>query len=146
MRKKKQFFMVGERPSQRAIEMGVCWRDGRLSAKTLHAALEGMGYDPAKQIFRNLYPSSEPSRRDAAHRAETIRQAKLAHRRGLRVVGMGKVAQAALREAGVPHLMLRHPAARGLGRRKPIYWSHCFEVLMFRDPFWCWEPTKNQRG
>ena len=35
--------------------MGVSWEDGRLAARTLHAALRAAGLDPARQCFHTIF-------------------------------------------------------------------------------------------
>ena len=49
--------------------------------------------------------------------------------RGYTVVGMGRRVCRHLREAGVAHLALRHPAARGRMRRRDLYVAHARETL-----------------
>ncbi|HEV8638552.1 MAG TPA: hypothetical protein VG370_30440 [Chloroflexota bacterium] len=50
-------------------------------------------------------------------------------RTGVVVVGMGCKVQAELDGAGVGHLRLVHPAARGLIRRRATYQAHVAAVL-----------------
>jgi len=120
-REHKQFFFIGERLSNRAIEMNVTWRDGALAAATLFDALKNLGLDPRQQHYRNLYIS--PVRGAATDTADERRAVKVAKRAagcGLAIVRMGRIVQHVLTCEQIPHLQLRHPVARGLGRRR---WS-----------------------
>jgi hypothetical protein len=116
---------VGERRSRRAIRLGVRWEDGRLAGRTLHAALRAAGLDPEVQIYRNVYRDDAPRAIDPAVLAEL--QALAAA--GRLVVGMGRPAQAVLDRAGIPHLRLIHPAARGAIRAGAAYRAHVAAVL-----------------
>ena len=119
------YAFVGERRSRRAIRLGVCWEDGRLAGRTLHAALRAAGLEPELQIYRNVYRDDEPRAVDPAVLAELH---ALAAAGGV-VVGMGRAAQAALDRAGVPHLRLIHPAARGAIRAGAVHQAHVAAVL-----------------
>ena len=48
---------------------------------------------------------------------------------GLPIVGMGRLVQRTLERAGVPHLRLVHPAARGAIRARAAYQAHVAAVL-----------------
>src|ERR671933_230064 len=123
--KRRLFLFVGERPSMRAVRMGVTWSDGALAGATLFDALRNLSLDPSRQRYRNLYTS--PVRGAATDREderEAIAEIKRAQERGLTVVGMGRIVQRALTRAGIPHLQLRHPAARGRERLRARYQSH----------------------
>lgn len=125
-----QFFFVGERPSNRALEMNVTWRSGALAAATLFDALRTLGLDPHRQHYRNLYAS--PVRGATTDRADewrAVKAIKRARKRGLIVVGMGRIVQRVLTREGVPHLQLKHPAARGRCRLRALYHAHVREVL-----------------
>ena len=90
--KQPQFFFVGERPSNRALEMKVTWRNGALAAAPLFDALRTLDIDPHQQHYRNLYAS--PVRGAATDRADerrAVEAIKRARRRGLIVVGMGRI-------------------------------------------------------
>jgi hypothetical protein len=45
---------------------------------------------------------------------------------------MGRIVQGVLIHEKIPHLQLRHPAARGLGRRRDLFRAHAREVLTQR--------------
>lgn len=125
----KRFVFVGERPSQTAVRRGWTWKHGRLAAKTLHETLIGIGIDPAKQEYINLF--GDRCERDAEG-DEINQRLSLIRRmmgRGYTVVGMGNRVCRRLRETGVAHLTLRHPAARGRLRRRDLYIAHARETL-----------------
>lgn len=129
----KRFVFVGERPSPTAVRRGWTWKHGRLAAKTLHEALARIGIDPARQKYINLF--GDRCERDAEgdeinHRLSRIRSLT---GRGYTVVGMGKRVCRHLREAGIKHLALRHPAARGRLRRRELYVAHARETLSQSD-------------
>ena len=129
-RKRGLFLFVGERPSDRAVRMGVTWNDGALAGATLFDALRSLGVDPSRQRYRNLYTS--PVRGAATDREderEAIGEIKRAQERGLTVVGMGRIVQQVLTREGIPHLRLRHPAARGRERLRARYHTHARDVL-----------------
>src|SRR5436309_15128788 len=84
------YLFVGERPSRRAVALGATWQNGRLAAKTLHAALRACGLDPAAQHFVNLYRAPVPSRQDCADEGAAL---AVIHRHlaaGMVVVGLGQ--------------------------------------------------------
>jgi len=128
------FVFVGERRSPKARQMrvtlnqvqGRLWRDGRLAAKPLFEALRAAGYDPHVQVYLNVF----------AERGKTLRVVQRALRRitrltaaGAQIVGLGSKVCQTLARAGVMHLMLVHPAARGTIRRQERYCQHVCQVL-----------------
>ena len=121
---------MSERPSRTAVRRGWTWEHGRLAAKTLHDALALIGIDPARQKYINLF--GDGCERDAEgdeinHRLFRIRSMR---ERGYTVVGMGNRVCRHLHKAGVKHLALRHPAARGRLRRRDLYVAHAREILI----------------
>ena len=128
--KRRLFLFVGERPSDRAVRMGVTWSDGALAGATLFDALRNLGMDPSQQSYRNLYTS--PVRgavTDRVDEREAVCEIKRAQERGLTIVGMGRIVQRVLTREGIPHLQLRHPAARGRERLRTRYHIHARDVL-----------------
>lgn len=109
---------VGERRSKRARRMRVRWQDGRLAAAQLFPALRAIGIDPESCLWANWYERASPA---------TIRL--LVAKAGVVVVGMGRIVQAALTKAGIPHVALVHPAARGTIRRRENYHAHVAKTL-----------------
>ncbi|PYS87778.1 MAG: hypothetical protein DMF64_22370 [Acidobacteria bacterium] len=91
--------------------MGVTWSDGALAGATLFDALRNLGLDPGQQCY------------------EAVGDIKRAQERGLTIVGMGRIVQRVLTREGIPHLQLRHPAARGRDRLRARYHTHARDVL-----------------
>ena len=120
-----RFVFVGERRSQRAIQMGVRWEHGRLCARTLHAALRAIGLDPEEQGYVNLYSDAEPSALDEA----VLARLRLLAEDSVEVVGLGQIVHRALERTGVAHRRLIHPAARGAIRARAAYQAHVALVL-----------------
>ena len=128
------FVFVGERRSPRAAQMKVVWDDGRLAAKSLFGALVEAGLDPARQVYLNLFVEPEEMPRDAGLDVYVVDPAALAQVAacevvGAPVVGMGKRVQRELARYSIPHLALRHPAARGKLRRRDLYRALVAETL-----------------
>lgn len=119
-------FFVGERPSQKALDMGVAWEDGRLAAKQLFDALRAAGIDPAACRFTNAARTGAGPLRVKPWLGRTLRRAR---RRGDTVVAMGAWVASLLRRLGVAHLRIVHPAARGRIRKKAAYAAHVKGVL-----------------
>ena len=116
------FVFVGERRSPKARRMGVTWRDGRLAAKPLFAALQAAGYDPQAQVYLNLFAERGGSLQVVGHALRRIHRVAAA---GGQIVGLGRPVCQALTRAGVAHLQLVHPAARGrfVGRHGTVSMS-----------------------
>ncbi len=119
------FVFVGEKRSDRAIEMGVRWADGRLAGRTLSEALEAAGIDVEAQRFVNLFRDGDGFHL-SVHGVRFVRQLA---RKGWIIVGMGKRVQAALVRLKVEHRELTHPAARGRIRRRDRYHAHVAVTL-----------------
>lgn len=54
-----KFLFVGERHSQKALQMGVKWEDGRLAAKQLFDALLANGIEPKGQKYMNWFRNGQ---------------------------------------------------------------------------------------
>jgi hypothetical protein len=121
----ESYLFVGERRSNRAMEMAVTWRDGRLAAKTLFEGLRAAGIDPQKQDYINIWD-------DANNVIDTSLVAieACAHKPGGVVVGMGRRVCKYLTGQGVPHIRIVHPAARGTIRRAENYRAHLRSQLV----------------
>jgi hypothetical protein len=129
-RERGLYLFVGEWPSDRAVRMGVTWSDGALAGATLFDALRHLGLDPSRQRYLNLYTS--PARGAATDREderEAVGEIRRSQERGLTVVGMGRIVQRVLTREVIPHLRLRHPAARGRERLRCRYHTHARDVL-----------------
>lgn len=117
---------VGERRSRRAVAMGAHWIDGRLCARTLHDALRRVELDPAGAVFLNLFHDAPDDQLPCPNALAAVRSLAAA---GFCVVALGRRVQAALRRAGVVHVALIHPAARGRIRARAAYQRHVADVL-----------------
>lgn len=120
---------VGERQSPKAARYGHTWENGKAAAATLRSALLAAGIDPSAQTFANLWrvpglrdPKRPPSR-------DVLRTLRRASREGERIVAMGALVARELERHKIPHVPLRHPAARGKMRRRDLYEAHVREVL-----------------
>jgi len=105
---------VGEKKSPTALRKGWSWEDGRLAGKQLFDALTACGVDPQKCKFENWF--------------NTRSQALIRQYPGA-VFGMGRIVQDALTKAGVSHIPIVHPAARGRIRKKERYNQHIKEAV-----------------
>lgn len=120
---------VGERPSHKAAKIGATWQNGKLAAKQLHDALRMLNIDPAAQRYVNLWHrpgvgtiSDYVDVSALVYIAESIAM-------GYTVIGMGHLVSRALKQQGITHLLIIHPAARGAIRRKDRYTAHVQSVL-----------------
>lgn len=120
-----QFAFVGEKRSPRAIKLGVHWHHGRLSGKTLFDALRECGVDPTAEVYLNLFREAPGHTIDPA----ALRRIRALASAGVLIVAMGCKVQVALVRAGVGHLPLVHPAARGVIRTRTAYQGHVAAVL-----------------
>lgn len=130
----ERILFVGERRSKTAIKMGVTWFDGRLCAMTLHEALTNLGInpkDPERVWYVNLW-FDEPREDYTGKLVYWVNGDTLEHirrARGWTIVGLGKKVQRVLKEEGIEHRAMTHPAARGAIRRKYRYWLHVARAL-----------------
>jgi hypothetical protein len=124
-----RFLFVGERPSPKAARIGATWHNGRLSAKNLREAIQAAGLDPHEQVYLNLWPFAEPDASDAGYQAVALDSIRLYLAEGRTVVGMGEIVCRVLRQEGIPHRQLVHPAARGSIRKRERYQAHVRGVL-----------------
>lgn len=114
-----RYLFVGEKPSLRALQMGVRWEDGKLCAKQLFDALYFCGINPWEHSFINLWP-------DYITCVETfLAPMSKTHT----IVAMGRKVAKELIKRGVPCLEIVHPAARGEIRKKEVYCNHVKEAL-----------------
>lgn len=123
-----RYLFVGEKPSPTATRKGWTWESGRLAAKTLFDALRVCEINPQTCGFVNLFGDhfNSPSIVNANYRTPVIRAAA---RAGITVVAFGNKVSRALHDRDVPHIAMRHPAARGSGRAKDIYTAHVLRAL-----------------
>lgn len=109
----KKILFVGEERSNRAIEMGVTWKDRRLAAAHLSKATDALGLDWNKLCFMNVFEDD----------IEDISSFK-----GI-VVAMGRKVERELIKHGIKHEYIHHPAARGKIRIIENYKAHVREQL-----------------
>jgi len=121
-----KFLFVGERPSQKAISMGVSWRDGRLAAKQLFDGLRKLKLDPEFHLYDNVFVPMTSGKESVCRNA--IRRIRYHAQKGVVVVAMGQKVKKVL-DGIVPFKAIVHPAARGLIRKKSRYATHLKEVL-----------------
>lgn len=121
----KFYCFIGERRSNKAIQMKVRWQDGRLAAKQLFDALKAIGLDPSKQIYLNLFVDK------VKHTVvkSSLTKIRSFTKKGYNIVGMGRAVQKELAKRGIKHSCLTHPAARGSIRKKERYTNHLKDVL-----------------
>lgn len=119
-----RFLFVGERRSPRAISMGVRWEDGHLAARTLHAALSVAGVALSDCRFINLFDDST-----GALDQQNVAAIHSALAAGMQVIALGRLVQNSLRQLGIPHVEMVHPAARGAIRARERYQAHVADVL-----------------
>lgn len=122
---KTTFVFVGERPSPTALRRGFTWLDGRLAAKQLFDGLRANRLRPEDHTYCNLYQRRLDSLRLVAGRIEHLRRASVE----TTVVAMGQLVSNKLKQEGVPHLTIVHPAARGKIRAKARYAAHLKRAL-----------------
>lgn len=122
----EQLVFVGEKRSAKAVALGVTWHDGRLAARTLFNALRALGdAEPQRHHFVNLFLDC-PSYQLRDHSLDLVRELRA---QGHTVVGLGRRVQRVLDQAGIEHLPLYHPAARGAIRKTERYQAHVADVL-----------------
>ncbi len=120
------YVFVGERRSATAVENDWTWRDGRLAAKPLFEALVAAGVEPREQRFVNVFCDGDgPEIVSIENVFQILEFATF----GLIVVAMGKKVQGVLREQGIEHISIVHPAARGKIRKTERYQEHIKEQL-----------------
>ena len=113
MKSLKQYLFIGEERSERAKQMGVTWKDGRLSASHLFKALEHTGISLEQCAFMNVFEDDIN---------------KIALFDGVRVA-MGRKVQRELDKHQIAHISIIHPAARGKIRIIDNYINHVKERL-----------------
>jgi hypothetical protein len=120
---------VGERQSPKAAKYGYTWQSGRACASTLRSALLAAGIDPDAATFLNLWSVPGLKRPGRPPRREVLRSLRRANREGQRIVALGSIVAKELARLAIPHVPLRHPAARGKMRRRDPYEAHVRERL-----------------
>lgn len=126
-----RLLFVGEIPSNTAHRNGWTWESGRLAAKPLFEALRAINIDPAHCGFINIYGENPKANLNtqctcAQERAKTL---KAIAPLGVTIVAMGNKVSEVLTNYEVVHIKLRHPAARGAGRKSAAYHAHVADTL-----------------
>lgn len=109
----KKYLFVGEKRSPTAIRMGVTWKDKRLAASHLSKALDYIGIDWEDCRFKNVFEDD----------IEEIRQHV-----GI-IVAMGRKVEKILKNHGIEHEFIYHPATRGEVRNIEKYKKHVKEQI-----------------
>ena len=104
---------VGEKRSDRAIQMNVTWVDKRLAAAHLSKAVENIGIDWNECAFLNVFE-------------DEINDIKSFE--GI-VVAMGRKVEKELKKHQIDHLFIYHPATRGSVRNIERYKNHVKERI-----------------
>lgn len=126
-----KFLFVGERPSHQAIKIGATWQNGKLAGKQLRDALVTLNIDPDAHQYTNLYSGPEAGCvKDSADLCDALGRIWTAYEQDVTIVGMGAIVCQQLVQAGIPHLQMIHPAARGAIRKKERYTAHVASVLL----------------
>lgn len=109
----KKYLFVGEKRSDRAIQMNVTWIDKRLAAAHLSKAVENLGIDWNECAFLNVFE-------------DDINDIKSFE--GV-VIAMGRKVEKTLKNHQIPHLFIYHPATRGSIRNIEKYKQHVREKI-----------------
>jgi len=107
--------VVGERRSERAVRMGVRWKDEALAAIPLFEALRACDIEPEDCTFTNWFEGNAGKWATRRHKG--------------RILALGKKVQQALVAEGIAHVPLVHPAARGAIRLRSAYIAHVAQAL-----------------
>jgi hypothetical protein len=121
-----RYLFVGERPSPLAARRGWQWTDGRVCARTLYRALAAVGISPADVGFVNLWTDPGLGRPTDTPNLDAVRSRVS---EDVLVIALGRLVERTLRQAGIPHRFMVHPAARGAIRKQERYIAHVRAVL-----------------
>jgi len=109
----KKYLFVGERRSERAIQMNVTWVDKRLAASHLSKAVEAISIDWNECAFLNVFEDD----------INDIKSFK-----GV-VIAMGRKVEKELKKHQINHEFIYHPATRGAVRNIEKYKQHVKERI-----------------
>jgi hypothetical protein len=112
----RHFVFVGEKPSERALKIGATWENGKLAGKTLKDALVALGFDPAEQMYLNLFNEDMSVNLGYSNIAFAMQFVE-----NWTVVAMGKRVDRELTALDIKHISIVHPAARGKIRKTEAY-------------------------
>jgi hypothetical protein len=125
-----KYLFIGEKRSQRAIQMNVRLEDGRLAAKQLFDALDHCNISREHCKFINLFESLEEQNIKVQHHDVHL---VMAQANGFKLIGMGEKVSKELNLRGFAHIKIIHPAARGKIRKKSRYFTHIKNQLCYAD-------------
>jgi hypothetical protein len=109
----KKYLFVGEKRSERAIQMNVTWVDKRLAAAHLSKAVEAIGINWDDCDFKNVFED----------KIEDIMSSKCI------IIAMGRKVERELKKHQIPHEFIYHPATRGAVRNIEKYKQHVKERI-----------------
>ncbi len=113
-----KILFVGEKRSPMARKMKVTWKDGRLAAKHLFTAIEHTGLDVSNCDFMNVY------REILAEDVVNKNALAIIKNFNGKVVAMGRKVEKVLKNEGIDHEFVYHPATRGTHRNIDRYCEH----------------------
>jgi len=114
----KKILFVGEKRSATARKMKVTWKDGNLAAKHLFVAIDHAGLDIKNCDFMNVF--REILAEDIVNKNAV---AIIKNFDGI-VVAMGRKVEKVLKNEGIKHEFVYHPATRGAVRKIDRYCEH----------------------
>jgi hypothetical protein len=125
-----RYLFVGEKPSDKAKQIGATWESRQLAGRTLADALDALAVGEEARTFINLFGDT-PDAPLANTKRVQLRAGRIRarQREGFVIVGLGRNVQQMLEHHGIEHRKLTHPAARGKIRRRDRYAAHVREVL-----------------
>lgn len=110
------YLFVGEKRSNRAIQLGVTFRDKALAGKQLYDALTFIGIDYDSCEFVNLFERGGKK----VVKSTTDKP----------IVALGSKVAKWMEKNRIKHIQVIHPAARGTIRKKENYFNHIKEKLV----------------
>ena len=113
-----KILFVGEKRSPLARKMGVTWKDGRLAAKHLFTAIERTNLEVQNCHFKNVFREILA---DNIVNKTAVQEIKKFD--GI-VVAMGSKVERVLKNEGIDHSFIYHPATRGTHRNIDKYCEH----------------------
>lgn len=124
-----RYLFVGERQSPKAAQLGATWQNGRMAARTLHAALAQAGVSLETCEFLNLWAEPGLGASSMPPLPAALTRLQAAQQSGVRIIAMGRIVQRALLSEGILFVPMIHPAARGVIRRRARFEAYVREVL-----------------
>jgi hypothetical protein len=129
----RRFIFVGEKPSNRALQIGATWQNGKLAGKTLREGLLTLGINPDEQDYINLWDDTVTHVTPEFYHELMLGLVECRGScPGMTVIGMGDKVCKELRKYRIPHTRIVHPAARGKIRKTERYQEHLASRLLGR--------------